>query len=90
MMLTEEQLRLEARLTAIEQLVAKTTAGLLMRFTDEQFEQLMSTYSRSLDNTVVPGLDPATADVFADQFREEMLRLLRLVRYERKRVPLQR
>jgi hypothetical protein len=90
MMLTEEQLRLEARLTAIEQLVAKTTAGLLMRFTDEQFEQLMSTYSRSLDNTVVPGLDPATADVFADQFREEMLRLLRLVRYERKRVPLER
>lgn len=89
-MLTEKELRLEARLTAIEQLLAKVTAGLMIRFTDDEFETLMATYGHALEQTVVPGMDPAVADVFTVQFRDEMLRLLRAVRLERDRVPLQR
>lgn len=86
-MLTEPELRLEARLTAIEQLLAKVTAGMLVRFTREQFEQVMSTYSDTLEQTTIPGMDPALADVFAAQFRDEMLRLIAAVRVERDRVP---
>lgn len=86
-MLTESELRLEARLTAIEQLLAKVTAGMLVRFTREQFEQVMATYSETLEHTVIPGMDPALADVFAAQFRDEMLRLIAAVRVERDRVP---
>lgn len=86
-MLTEQELRLEARLTAIEQLLAKTVAGMMVHFTDEQFDQVMATYTATLDHTVVPGMDPAMADVFVDQFRREMLRLIRAVRIEHRRVP---
>ena len=86
-MLTEKELRLEARLTAIEQLLAKVTAGMFVRFSREQFEQAMATYSETLERTTVPGMDPALADVFAAQFRDEMLRLIRAVRVERDRVP---
>jgi hypothetical protein len=86
-MLTEQELRLEARLTAIEQLLAKVTAGMMVHFTEEQFETVMTTYTETLEHTVVPGMDPALADVFADQFRREMLRLLRAVRIEHGRMP---
>jgi len=86
-MLTESELRLEARLTAIEQLLAKVTAGLFVRFTREQFELAMATYSDALEETTIPGMDPAMADVFAAQFRDEMLRLIAAVRIERDRVP---
>lgn len=86
-MLTEDDLILEARLTAIEQLLAKVTAGMMIKFTDEQFDMVLTTYAATLDETVVPGMDPVVADVFADQFREEMLRLIGAVRAERKRVP---
>jgi len=87
MMLTEQELRLEARLTAIEQLLAKTVAGMMVHFTDQQFEQVMTTYTETLDHTVVPGTDAATADVFADQFAREMRRLIRAVRIEHQRIP---
>ncbi len=88
-MWTEQELRLEARLTAIEQLLAKTVAGMMIHFTDAQFEQVMTTYAETLEHTVVPGMDAAMADVFADQFRREMLRLIAAVRVEHRRVPEQ-
>ena len=87
MILTEQELRLEARLTAIEQLLAKTVAGMMVHFTDEQFEQVMATYADTLEHTVVPGMEPAMADVFSDQFRREMLRLIHAVRIEHRRIP---
>lgn len=86
-MLTEDDLILEARLTAIEQLLAKVTAGMMINFTDEQFDLVLTTYAGTLEETVVPGMDPVVADVFADQFRREMLRLIAAVRLERRRVP---
>ncbi len=86
-MLTEEDLRLEARLTAIEQLLAKVTNGMMLHFSETEFDQLMKAYAQSLDRTVIPGMDPATADVFASQFKEEMLRLIAAIRFERQRVP---
>ena len=89
-MLTEKELRLEARLTAIEQLLAKVMAGMLVRFSEEEFELVMRTYTETLEHTVVSGMEPALADVFAAQFRDEMLRLLRAVRIEHARVPARR
>lgn len=85
--MTEDELRLEARLTAIEQLLAKVTNGMMLHFSDNEFDSLMKAYAQSLEGTVVPGMEPAMADVFADQFREEMLRLIRAVRTERRRLP---
>jgi hypothetical protein len=86
-MLTEQDLRLEARLTAIEQLLAKVTNGMMLHFSDTEFDQLMNVYAETLDHTVIPGMDPARADVFAAQFRVEMLRLIAAIRVERRRVP---
>jgi len=86
-MITEEDLQLDARLTAIEQLLAKVTAGMMINFSDEQFEQVMTTYAHTLEYATVDGMEPAIADVFTAQFREEMLRLLAAVRAERRRVP---
>lgn len=86
-MLTEDDLRLEARLAAIEQLLAKTTAGMMLHFSNAEFETVLSTYAETLEHTVVPGMDAAMADVFTAQFRDEMLRLLAAVRTERRRIP---
>ncbi len=86
-MLTEDELRLQARLTAIEQLLAKVTAGMMLHFSNEQFETVMTTYAETLEHTIVPGMEPAVADVFAAQFRDEMLRLLGAVRQEWRRIP---
>lgn len=86
-MLTEDDLRLEARLAAIEQLLAKTTAGMMLHFSNTEFETVMGTYAETLEHTVVPGMDAAMADVFTAQFRDEMLRLLDAVRTERRRIP---
>jgi hypothetical protein len=88
-MRTEAELRLEARLTAIEQLLAKVTAGMMLHFSNEEFDTVMRTYGHALEETRIPGMDPALADVFAAQFRDEMLRLLAAVRTERNRVPFQ-
>jgi hypothetical protein len=86
-MVTEEELRLEARLTAIEQLLVKVTNGMLLHFTPTEFEQLLDAYAAGLETAIVPGVDPALADVFAAQFRDEMLRLISGIRAERKKVP---
>lgn len=86
-MLTEEELRLEARLAAIEQLLAKVANGMMLHFEPDEFEQLMHTYAESLEQTSVPGLEPALADVFAAQFRDETLRLISAIRAERRKVP---
>jgi hypothetical protein len=86
-MVTEEELRLEARLVAIEQLLVKVTNGMLLHFGPAEFEQLLNAYAAGLETASVPGVDPALADVFAAQFRDETLRLIRGIREERKKVP---
>lgn len=85
-MLTEQELRLEARLAAIEQLLAKVANGMMLHFEPDEFEQLMQTYAESLEHTTIPGLEPALADVFAAQFRDETLRLIGAIRAERGKI----
>jgi len=86
-MLTEDELRLEARLAAIEQLLAKVANGMMLHFEPDEFERLMTVYAESLERTSIPGLEPAMADVFAAQFRDESLRLINAIRAERKKIP---
>jgi hypothetical protein len=80
--LTEEQLKLEARLTAIEYMIGHAYSRILvmLKTTDEQMDQMEAQAKLSLGQTTLPGVDPAMADHFSAEIQEAIEHLLLVTR----------
>lgn len=83
-MIEQKELDLQMRLAAIEMLLAKVAAVQWAMLSDEQFEAVKASWASGLENETFPTLGPALSDAAADQYRQEVLRLLDAVAYVRK------
>lgn len=81
-MWTEETLRAEARLIAIEKLLAKSVGAQFLGMTAAQQEAALQGMSASMEALTVPGLDAAQSDALSAEVRDGINRLLRAVREE--------
>jgi len=79
-MLNEKDLRIEARLLAVEELANRAFGSMLMVMEPAVADRLLANWEAGLETVTVPGLDAAQSDAVAAQFRDETLRLLSDVR----------
>jgi hypothetical protein len=81
-MLSEKNVKLEARLLAIEYMIAHLNRTLtkLVGATPEMAEAARATFRKSLGTSSFPGLDPATSDLMAGELEEAFERLFETIR----------
>jgi len=80
----EKAIRLEARLNAIELLLARMFSALAGHLSDEDFQAALDGYRATGERLTIPGLDAAQSDVVAAEHRDQLVRLLDLVAKVRK------
>lgn len=80
--MTEEQLKIEARLTAIEYVLSDLCAkwSLANRASPEKVTAAHHATIERLKIETFPGLDPATADAFAAEFEDAVSNILSMQR----------
>ena len=79
----EADVQVEARLQAIEYLLANLYARTYLQFGDEAMSQVDRGTARmleSLDTATIPGVDPIASDVVAGELRDAVERLLQTIR----------
>lgn len=81
----EGQIRLEARLAAIEHLLTKMLAAMTHQVPIDQLDQLLERYGQGLETMTIEGLNAAQSDLLSSEVRDEVLRLLNAVREVRTR-----
>jgi hypothetical protein len=82
MRMTEREIKLEARLFAVEFLAAHVLSTVHVAFgtTDEQLDEMYASADEKLSSTSIPNMDPATADMFSAELQEAVQRLMRITR----------
>lgn len=82
MEVTEAELKMEARLTAIEYMIGHAYSRILvmLRTTDEQMDQMEAQAKLTLAQTAFPGTSAALGDMFAGEIQESIERLLLITR----------
>jgi hypothetical protein len=82
MSMTEQELKLDARLFAMEYMIGHTLSRILilLETTDEQLDVMEAQAKITLGQTVFPGDDPALGDMFASELQENIERLLMITR----------
>lgn len=83
-MLTEKELKKEARLMAIEHLLMHQFALTTLYLTAEQFEKMNSNWRATLDRETFEGTDAAVSDLLSAEIRDAVLALLQGVADNRK------
>ncbi|EHK75210.1 hypothetical protein SM0020_24920 [Sinorhizobium meliloti CCNWSX0020] len=75
--MTEDEIRLEARLTAIEYMIGHTLSRFyfVSGISDEQLDAAEVKGRRALAATTFPGVDPAIADHFSAEIQENVERI---------------
>lgn len=79
-MTTETEIKLHARLSAIEYLIQKLLASALQGLSDEQFDSLISDFHSAHDGMTIAGVDAAMSDHVASEIRDEVDRLMKGVK----------
>jgi hypothetical protein len=80
--MTEQELKLEARLSALEYMISHTLSRIhvLTGATNEQLDAMEDDARITLSATTLPGADPAMADMFAGELQECIERLIEITR----------
>lgn len=83
--MNEQELKLEARLLAMEYMIGHTLSRLLIMLetTDEQMDQMEAAGKATLSQTTFPDINPAMADLFSAEVQESIERLLLITRQMR-------
>ncbi|NLR97188.1 hypothetical protein HGP17_10115 [Rhizobium sp. P38BS-XIX] len=79
---TEPQLKLEARLAAIEYMVAHTLSRLylMLGVTDEQLDEMEVVSRGTLSRMTLAGVEPVVGDMFAGELQDNIERLTAITR----------
>lgn len=78
--MTEEGVKLEGRLTAIEYMIGHTLSSLLLVLgaSDEQLDPMERNAKVTFGQTTFPGADPAMGDLLASEIQENIERLIQI------------
>lgn len=79
---TEPQLKLEARLAAIEYMVAHTLSRLyiMLGVTDEQLDEMEAVSRATLSRMTLQGVEPVVGDMFTAEIQDNIERLTAVAR----------
>lgn len=80
--MTEAEVKMEARLAAIEYMIGHTYSRILVMLetTNEQMDIMEQQAKVTLGQATFPGVSPALGDMFASEIQESIERLLLITR----------
>jgi hypothetical protein len=81
-MMTDEEIKLQTRLTAIESMLCRLIARRIQELPNpiDAADQMIANYRQGLAQQTIAGLDAAQSDLFASEYEQAMMRLVMAAR----------
>lgn len=80
--MTEEEIKLEARLSAMEYMIGHTLSRFYkqMNLSKEALDLIEANGAEQVKQFTIPGIDPAMSDHFSDEMAQQVMHLMRITR----------